>query len=386
MNQHSKKIIIVFLCCLNLMFFIETISVAKKTEELTDMAEYIMSWQLNNGGWTKDKQEIYLRLWDGKEKKSNYYQQDGITPLGTIDNDATVSELKILAKAYDQTRHSDIKESFVRGIEFLLAMQYSSGGFPQVYPKQDAEISLYENMVTFNDNAMINVMYLFRKIVNQEVYYGDELIDQHLRQQVEEAYSRGIEYILASQIKVDGKPTVWGGQHDPYTYVSVKGRIFEPKSLISKESIEIIYFLDSIKKKTSMIEKSVFVAKTWVKEVALEDIRYEVLGIDGEYFVESPGHLTWYRFYEIGTNKPLFSDFDGTVTHNILEISEERRHGYGWAGSWGKDIYYEEIDAFAVTKKEQRHNIFINILIALISLGAVLMIYRNKVLKKDRKK
>ncbi len=367
------------------MFSSQSVIMGSKTEELIETATYIMSWQLDNGGWTKDKPEIYTRLWNGTEDKARYYQQDGVTPLGTIDNGATVYELEILAKTYDQTRNPIIKESFLRGVEFLLTMQYESGGFPQVYPRQDTEVSLYENMVTFNDQAMINVMYLFRKIMYQEVYYGDELIDEYLRIRVEDAYYRGVEYILASQIRVDGQLTVWGGQHDPNTYETVQGRIFEPESLISKESIEIINFLETTEPKTSSIEESIYAAKNWVKHVVVENTRYERYGIDGEYFIHSPGHLTWYRFYEIGTNKPLFADTDGTITHDILELSLERRHGYGWGGSWGKDIYYEEIDDFDVTTREKRHNLYINIFIGLLSGTLVLVILRKKALKKKRK-
>ncbi len=59
------------------------------------------------------------------------------------------------------------------------------GGFPQVYPKQDAKVSLYENMVTYNDDAMINVMYLFQEIIYEKNYYGNGLVEDTLRQEVE---------------------------------------------------------------------------------------------------------------------------------------------------------------------------------------------------------
>lgn len=75
--------------------------------------------------------------------------------------------------------------------------------------------------------------------------------------------------------------------------------------------------------------------------VAVEDTKYYLKGLNGRYFVTQSGKLTWYRFYEIGSNEPpLFGDVDGSVTHVITEISTSRRHGYGWAGTWGgKDIY-----------------------------------------------
>ncbi|MNC35329.1 Pectic acid lyase [compost metagenome] len=46
----------------------------------------------------------------------------------------------------------------------------------------------------------------------------------------------------------------------------------------------------------------------------------------------------WYRFYEIGTNKPIFSGRDGIIKHNLNEIELERITGYTWAGEWPDKI------------------------------------------------
>src|SRR5690606_27482961 len=39
---------------------------------------------------------------------------------------------------------------------------------------------------------------------------------------------------------------------------------------------------------------------------------------------------TWARFYEIGTNRPIFSGRDGIIKYDINEIELERRTGYSW--------------------------------------------------------
>ncbi|HYT69764.1 MAG TPA: pectate lyase, partial [Gemmatimonadales bacterium] len=44
---------------------------------------------------------------------------------------------------------------------------------------------------------------------------------------------------------------------------------------------------------------------------------------------EGAGPL-WARFYEIGTNRPIFSDRDGVIRYDLREIGEERRRGYLW--------------------------------------------------------
>ncbi len=73
-----------------------------------------------------------------RKNKSKYYQMDGKTPLGTIDNDATVKQLYILAECYQVTKDDDVKQAINKGLNFLVEMQYDLGGFPQVYPVQDS--------------------------------------------------------------------------------------------------------------------------------------------------------------------------------------------------------------------------------------------------------
>jgi len=38
----------------------------------------------------------------------------------------------------------------------------------------------------------------------------------------------------------------------------------------------------------------------------------------------------WARFYEIGTNRPIFVGRDGVVKYSVAEIEHERRTGYNW--------------------------------------------------------
>ena len=43
---------------------------------------------------------------------------------------------------------------------------------------------------------------------------------------------------------------------------------------------------------------------------------------------------TWARFYEIGTNRPIYSGRDGIVRYDVSQIEAERRNGYAWLGNW----------------------------------------------------
>ncbi len=38
----------------------------------------------------------------------------------------------------------------------------------------------------------------------------------------------------------------------------------------------------------------------------------------------------WARFYELGTNRPIFCGRDSVVKYSMAEIEYERRNGYRW--------------------------------------------------------
>ena len=38
----------------------------------------------------------------------------------------------------------------------------------------------------------------------------------------------------------------------------------------------------------------------------------------------------WARFYEIGTDRPVFEGRDQVVRYSVAEIEPERRNGYRW--------------------------------------------------------
>ena len=60
----------------------------------------------------------------------------------------------------------------------------------------------------------------------------------------------------------------------------------------------------------------------------------------------------WARYYEIGTNKPFFSDRDGVKKYTIAEIGYERRNGYAWYGDWPQQLL--ETDYPAWMKKREK--------------------------------
>jgi PelA/Pel-15E family pectate lyase len=54
----------------------------------------------------------------------------------------------------------------------------------------------------------------------------------------------------------------------------------------------------------------------------------------------------WARFYEIGTNRPMFVGRDGIVREHLADIEHERRNGYAYLGGWPRELLEKEYPAW----------------------------------------
>src|SRR5690606_29993911 len=124
----------------------------------------------------------------------------------------------------------------------------------------------------------------------------------------------GIECILNAQIAVDGLLTGWCQQHDPESYLPRPGRPYEHVSISGSETVGIVRLLMSLPDPPERVRRAILSALVWLDEAQLPDGR-------------------WARFYEIGSNRPIFSGRDGVVKYDIMEIEAERREGYAWFGT-----------------------------------------------------
>lgn len=317
-----------------------TSSVANKTasnfsnlQSAITKADNYISWQMDNGGW--DKEIDGSTAWtEGKKKNagSGWTGKNGEL-IGTIDNEATYTQIRHIAAVYREVPDAKYQESVLAGLDFLFDLQYESGGFAQVYPRRGN----YSDNVTFNDNAMINVLYLLEDALYGRYPFDSDIIPEDYKAKLEDSLDRAIDYILKSQIVSEGRLTAWCAQHDPVTYEPVSARAYELVSISGSESVPIVQFLMN-QEQTPEIKAAVEAAIQWFKDSEVKDTEYVRKDSNGVYFVAKSGSRTWYRFYEIDTNLPIFCDRDGIMKHDILEIGEERRHGYAWAGTWPKKL------------------------------------------------
>ena len=304
------------------------------TPEAIRIADNVLLYQQITGGWPKN---IYMaaELTD-QERKDALKMKENVN-LSTIDNRATITEMNYLARIYLATQDEKYKDAFLRGLQYLFEAQYENGGWPQFYPRPKG----YYIHITYNDDAMINVMKLLRDITKAKAPYT--FVPDAARQQAQVALDKGVECILKTQVKQNGKLTVWCAQHDRETLAPAKARAYELPSLSGQESDDIVLFLMSLSKPTPEMIASIDAAIEWFKESEIKNIKKE-------YFTNADGKKDyrmvpctdceplWARFYELETNRPFFCDRDGIKKYDISEIGYERRNGYSWYNNGGLKV------------------------------------------------
>lgn len=89
---------------------------------------------------------------------------------------------------------------------------------------------------------------------------------------------------------------------------------------------------------------------TGIKVVQVED-RKAPKGKDKRVVEDPSAPPLWARFYEVGTNRPMFCDRDGVAKHQLNEIGYERRNGYSWLGYWPQTLLKTEYPAWKETNR-----------------------------------
>jgi PelA/Pel-15E family pectate lyase len=289
-------------------------------EQGVRVAENVLLYQRDSGGWPKNLD--MAKPLDNSEKKK--LAKEKTQADSTIDNGATCTQLLFLARVFNATKTDRFRDAFLRGLDYLLQAQYENGGWPQFYPKPTG----YRMHITFNDNAMVNVMSLLRDVAKGNEPYA--FVDVDRRTRATKAVEKGVRCILDCQVRVDDKRTAWCAQHDEKTLQPAKARAYEHPSLSGLESVGIVRFLMSIEPPEPEVIEAVKGAVAWFQAAKLTGIREETKDGDKIVVADPAAPPLWARFHEIGTNKPIFSGRDGVIKYSLAEIEHERRTGYGW--------------------------------------------------------
>ncbi len=310
------------------------------SEEARHIADGIVSFQTPAGGWGKNQDftkgpRQKGQMWVVFEQAARSQPQDYPNPaavhwhyVGTIDNDATTTQLHFLAKviaASDAANTASWRASFLKGLDYLFAAELPCGGWPQIWPLEGG----YSDALTFNNNAFTNTVTLMNEIASDTSgLYG--FVPAKAKADAAAAVKRARAVALASQVMTAGKRTVWGQQHDPLTLKPTGARNFEPVMLSATDSADLLVFLMSLPDPSKEEAVAIHDGIAWLKAAAITDIAWEKHG-DSRVLVRKAGAGTmWARLYDPVTMKPVFGDSDKTIHDDVNEISAERRQGYSW--------------------------------------------------------
>ena len=279
------------------------------TAEATRIADSVLDWQLGTGAWPKNidmtKPPAAGERPDARES--------------TIDNGATITQIRFLARVAAATSGEKHQSAARKGLEYLLAAQYPNGGWPQYFPLRPG----YYTHITYNDDAMAGVMMVLWDVADGQAPFA--FADAALKAKARAAVEKGIDVILRTQIRVNGTLTAWCQQHDEKTLEPRPARTFERVALTAAESVGVIRVLMRIERPEPRVKDAIEAAVAWLRAVRID---------------ANPPR--WARFYEIGTNRPIFVGRDAVVRYNLDEIEQERREGYSWYGAYAARLLERE--------------------------------------------
>ncbi|EDY83136.1 pectate lyase, putative [Verrucomicrobiia bacterium DG1235] len=279
----------------------------------------VRSYQCPNGGWSKQ-----VDYSTGPRKAGQHYGPES-KYVSTFDNNATIPQIRLLARSYRLHGNPADKNAVLRGLDYIENSQYPNGGWPQIYPLAGK----YHDHITFNDDAITNILFLL-----SDISKGDEdfaWLDSEYKNSLSEYFQKGIQCVLATQISIAGQRLGWAQQYDARSLSPAPARAFEMTSLSSKESSKILDFLITLPNPSDKTVAAINSVTEWLEATAIQGYDFRKGENDVRQLIPNPNAKPlWARFYEIGSNRPLFGDRDGSIHYSIDPISTERRNGYAW--------------------------------------------------------
>lgn len=315
-----------------------------RSDEAKRIADNVLLYQRVTGGWPKNI-AIHQPLGD---KRGTVLQDKQKRNDSTTDNNATILEIIYLARLYGQIPDKQYKDALLKGVEFLLSGQYKNGGWPQFWP----ENRTYQVHITYNDNAMVQTLRVIRDLRDGKAPFN-QLVDKKLKSRLDNAFKKGIECILNTQIIVNGVPTVWCQQYDHTTLKPINARAFELASFCTAESVPLVELLMELPNPNKRIKAAVKGAIKWLDDHQLNGIRIEhFVNGDGKRDIrvvkDENAQPLWARFYDLEKAEPMFCDRNGIPVKTLAEVGYERRNGYSWYNQQPEDLKHR----YELWKKE----------------------------------
>jgi len=255
--------------------------------------------QLESGGWT------YSIEFDPERNRHHYHHLDQGTNTTTFDDDNTQSATRFLMRLDQYVDDPDITAAVERAIACFLKAQYRDGNWdgawPQRYPPPEKG---YGGLPTFNDNTMGDCV--------KTMLLAADLYD---RQDCLDAVKRCLEFYLRSQ---QAPPqTTWAQQYDR-ELKPAWARKFEPPAVTGGESVGNCQLLMDMYERFGDPRHLDAVGK------AVDWFRRSRIGGSEE-------NGLWARFYEVGTNRPLYF----TKTYELVYTDDDLPVHYSFQSNYG---------------------------------------------------
>jgi PelA/Pel-15E family pectate lyase len=302
--------------------------------EARRLADTVLLYQSDNGSWPKNT--------DMSAPPTGPFDHE----VGdTIDNQATTLEMEFLARVVQAgaPNRRPMSPPSTR-VSTILAAQYPNGGWPQFFPLRAG----YYTHITYNDDAMVRVLNVLRDVSNGSGPYG--FVDAGRKAKAAEA-------VTARRRHHPQDPDRSGRQTDRLVRPARRGhprpawaRKFEPPSLSGYESVGITRFLMGIPNPSPEVIAAIEGSVAWFRATVIPDIAVERFtnaeGQNDRRVDPGPGARLWARFYELGTNRPIFIGRDSVLRPALADIERERRAGYNYYDGAGAGLIDRDYPAW----------------------------------------
>ncbi|KAK0330247.1 hypothetical protein LTR94_033595, partial [Friedmanniomyces endolithicus] len=130
---------------------------------------------------------------------------------------------------------------------------------------------------------------------------GFDFVPQELEGRAAQAVDKAIDVILAAQVRQGDRLMGWPQQVEPMRLTPTSARNYEPRSIASGETTDILVFLMGEPNPSPQIQAAVRGGAAWLEAVRVYDKSFEMTA-EGRKLIDKPGAgPLWSRNYDLVT-------------------------------------------------------------------------------------
>lgn len=305
-------------------------------------------YQNDDGGWAKTNVDYDLL--------EDTFAQLYTKGYSTVDNGATHGQMKFLSRIIrlskenpelfvgHETELSTIEKGFWKAAKYMVDSQNDNGGWPQYYPYG---IGYFKN-ITFNDNAMPDLMESIYALSNDKGLTDNELCEDYAwaREEIKaqtnpyvlelgikhdtlkQVWDKGLDFVIRAQVVIDGVKTGWAQQYEPDAVdpIPAGGRAFELPSVSPDESLTMLKVLANIVDPSDAVKESITSYVSWINSVGITGYntyniadRTRELGTDRLLVKDGSDTKLFGRFYGLDTTGKYYGFTEEQMSQKLSD-------------------------------------------------------------------